>query len=97
MRLIITIALSFFVIYGINFFGLAALDYNIKTVALTAAAIIALRLLYRIFTRFMKVFLFVVIFLPIVGLIIYYIYSYVTGNPIELFDIGSIMERAQWF
>lgn len=97
MRLILTIALSFFVIYGINFFDIAALEYNIKTVAVTTVAIIVLRLLYSIFTRFMKVFLFVVIFLPIVGLIIYYIYSYVTGNPVELFDFGSLIKRAQWF
>src|SRR5699024_2009366 len=97
MRLILTIALSFFVIYAINFFCIASLDYNSRTVATTAACIIVLKFLYIVFTRFMNVFLFVVIFLPITGLIIYYIYSYVTGSPIELFDIGSLMERAQSF
>ncbi|WP_017549132.1 hypothetical protein [Salinicoccus carnicancri] len=97
IRLILTIALSFFVIYAINFFDIASLEYDIRTVAATVVAIIVLRLLYSVFTRFMKVFLFVVIFLPIVGLIIYYIYSYVTGSPVELFDIGSLVERAQSF
>ncbi|WP_411842023.1 hypothetical protein [Salinicoccus sp. HZC-1] len=97
MRLIFIIALSFFVIYGINFFDIAVLDYNIKTIAITAVSIIVLRLLYSVFAKFMKVFLFVVIFLPIVGLIIYYIYSYMTGNPIELFDFGSFIQGTQWF
>lgn len=92
MRLILIIALSFFVIYGINFFDIAYLEYNIKTVAATAVSIIILSLLYRVFTRFMKIFLFVVVFLPIAGLIVYYIYSYITGNPIELFDIGTLTE-----
>lgn len=92
MRLILIIALSFFVIYGINFFDIASLEYNITTVAVTVVSIILLSLLYRVFTKFMKVFLFAVIFLPITGLIVYYVYSYITGSPIELFDIGFFTE-----
>ncbi|MCG1009359.1 hypothetical protein J4760_04735 [Salinicoccus sp. ID82-1] len=96
IRLILIIALSFFVIYGMNHLDIADVGYSFRTVAITAAAIIALGLLYRVFTKFLKIVLFVFVFLPLVAFGIYYIYSYLTGTPIEFFDMEWIQRGAQW-
>ena len=87
IRLLLTISLSFFVIYGINYFDIADLDYNFKTVAVTSIALILLRVLYYIFTKFLKIFLFIFVFLPLLALFINYIYSYLTGAPVEFMDL----------
>ncbi|MFC3418416.1 hypothetical protein ACFOLA_02690 [Salinicoccus hispanicus] len=97
IRLILVIALSFFVIYGLNYLDLADVGYSFQTVAITAVTLIVLGLLYRVFTKFLKVILFVFVFLPLVAFGIYYIYSFFTGTPMELFDMDWIGRGAQWF
>ncbi|GAB3061308.1 hypothetical protein ACFOU0_06475 [Salinicoccus sesuvii] len=96
IRLILVIALSFFVIYGLNYLDLADVGYSFRSVAITAVALIVLSLLYRVFTKFLKLILFVFVFLPLVAFGIYYIYSYLTGVPMELFDMDWIQKGAQW-
>lgn len=84
--LILYIAFSFLLIFGINYFNVAAVDYTFTNVLIAFVSLAVLRVLYAIFARFMKVFLFAVVFLPLVGLFGYYIYSYVTGQPIEMIE-----------
>ena len=97
IRLILIIALSFFVIYGLNYLDLADIGYSFQSVAVTAITLIVLGLLYRVFTKFLKVFLFIFVFLPLVALLIYYLYSYVTGTPVETIDVDWIGKGTQWF
>lgn len=84
ISILIYIGLSFAVIYGINFFELAHLDFSFANIAVTFITLVLLRLLYTVFIKFMKVFLFAVVFLPLVGLFGYYLYSYATGQPVEM-------------
>lgn len=84
ISILIYLGLSFAVIYGINFFELAYVDYSVANILVTFIALVLLRVLYTVFIKFMKVFLFAVVFVPLVGLFGYYIYSYVTGQPVEM-------------
>ncbi len=96
IRLILIIALSFFVIYGLNYLDLADIGYSFQTVAVTAIVLIVLGILYRVFTKFLKVLLFVFVFLPLVALLIYYLYSFVTGTPMEMPGMDWIEKGTQW-
>lgn len=84
ITILLYVGLSFAVIFGINYFDVAQIDYTFMNVFITFITLVLLRVLYTVFIKFMKVFLFAVVFLPLVGLFGYYIYSYVTGQPIEM-------------
>jgi hypothetical protein len=84
ITILLYVGLSFAAIFGINYFNLAQIDYTFVNILITFVSLVLLRVLYTVFIKFMKVFLFAVVFLPLVGLFGYYIYSYVTGQPIEM-------------
>lgn len=84
ITILLYVGLSFAVIFGINYFDVAQIDYTFMNIFIAFITLVLLRVLYTVFIKFMKVFLFAVVFLPLVGLFGYYIYSYVTGQPIEM-------------
>lgn len=81
MRLVMIVLASVASIFVINYTGLYILDYTWQNVLYGALLIIALMVLYKILTKFLKLFLFVVIVVPVLGIGFYYIYSYVMGEP----------------
>lgn len=85
---ILYLVLSFIVIFLIQYFELYPLEMNIQNILIVFVALIVLRLLFFIFTKVFKLFIFLFVFLPLVGIIIYVIYMYATGQQIEWFNIG---------
>ena len=81
MRLVIIILASVASIFVVNYTGLYILDYTWQNILYGALTIVALMIIYKILTKFLKLFLFVVIVVPVLGICFYYIYSYVMGEP----------------
>ena len=79
MRLVIIILASVASIFVVNYTGLYILDYTWQNILYGALIIVALMIIYKILTKFLKLFLFVVIVVPVLGICFYYIYSYVMG------------------
>ena len=81
MRLVTIVLASVASIFVINYTGFYILDYTCQNILYGALIIIAIMILYKILTKFLKLFLFVVIVVPVIGICFYYIYSYITGEP----------------
>lgn len=81
MRLVMIILLSVVSIFIINYTGVYILEYTWQNILYGSVIIIGLMILYKILTKFLKLFLFVVIVIPVLGICFYYIYSYITGEP----------------
>lgn len=81
MRLVMIVLASVASIFVINYTGVYILDYTWQNILYGALIIIGIMILYKILTKFLKLFLFVVIVVPVIGICFYYIYSYVTGEP----------------
>jgi uncharacterized membrane protein YGL010W len=81
MRLVTIVLASVASIFVINYTGFYILDYTWQNILYGALIIIAIMILYKILTKFLKLFLFVVIVVPVIGICFYYIYSYITGEP----------------
>ena len=81
MRLVIIVLASVASIFVINYTGIYILDYTWQNILYGALIIIGIMILYKILTKFLKLFLFVVIVVPVLGICFYYIYSYITGEP----------------
>lgn len=83
MRLVMIVLASVASIFVINYTGIYILDYTWQNILYGALIIIGIMILYKILTKFLKLFLFVVIVVPVLGICFYYIYSYITGEPSE--------------
>jgi hypothetical protein len=83
MRLVMIVLASVASIFVINYTGIYILDYTWQNILYGALIIIGIMILYKILTKFLKLFLFVVIVVPVLGICFYYIYSYITGEPPE--------------
>ncbi|MEY8559981.1 hypothetical protein AALF85_04720 [Jeotgalicoccus halotolerans] len=81
MRLVMIVLASVASIFVINYTGIYILDYTWQNILYGALIIIGIMILYKILTKFLKLFLFVVIVVPVLGICFYYIYSYITGEP----------------
>lgn len=81
MRLVMIVMLSVVSIFLINYSGYYFLEYTWQNILYGSLIIIGLMLLYKILTKFLKLFLFVVIVIPVLGICFYYIYSYFMGEP----------------
>lgn len=81
MRLVMIVLASVASIFVINYTGIYILDYTWQNILYGALIIIGIKILYKILTKFLKLFLFVVIVVPVLGICFYYIYSYITGEP----------------
>lgn len=81
MRLVMIVLASVASIFVINYTGIYILDYTWQNILYGALIIIGIMILYKILTKFLKLFLFVVIVVPVIGICFYYIYSYITGEP----------------
>lgn len=81
MRLVMIVLLSVVSIFIINYTGVYILEYTWQNILYGSVIIIGLMILYKILTKFLKLFLFVVIVIPVLGICFYYIYSYITGEP----------------
>ncbi|CAD2073368.1 hypothetical protein GCM10007275_01650 [Jeotgalicoccus coquinae] len=81
MRLVMIVLASVASIFVINYTGFYILDYTWQNILYGGLIIIAIMILYKILTKFLKLFLFVVIVIPVLGICFYYLYSYITGEP----------------
>lgn len=81
MRLVMIVLASVASIFVINYTGIYILDYTWQNIMYGALIIIGIMIFYKILTKFLKLFLFVVIVVPVFGICFYYIYSYITGEP----------------
>lgn len=88
LRIIMYTGLGFLSIYLINYFGLANIEFTFLNVLLAIGSLIALRILYSIFTRFLRVLVFAFVFLPVIGIVIYYVYAYFTGESVDLASLA---------
>ncbi|MCD2137215.1 hypothetical protein [Salinicoccus halitifaciens] len=84
MRIVLYAAVGLLSIYLLNYFEVAAIEYTFVNILLAAGAVVLLRILYSLFTRLLRVFVFAFVFLPLIGLFVYYLYSYFTGQSIDL-------------
>ena len=84
MRIILYAAVGLLSIYLLNYFEVAAIEFTFVNVALAAGAVVLLRILYSLFTKLLRVFVFAFVFLPLIGLFVYYLYSYFTGQSVDL-------------
>lgn len=87
-RIIMYAGLGFLSIFLINYFELAYIEFSFVNVLIAIGSIIALKILYSIFTRFLRVLVFAFVFLPVIGLVIYYVYAYFTGQSVDLASLA---------
>ena len=83
MRLVLIVILSIVSIFIINYTGYASLEYTPKNILYASIFIIVATIIYKILIRFLKLFLFVVIVVPVLFICYYYLYTYITGAPQE--------------
>lgn len=88
LRIIMYIGLGLLSIFLINYFELANIEFTIINVLIAVGSLIALKILYSIFTRFLRVLVFAFVFLPVIGLVIYYVYAYFTGQSVDLASLA---------
>lgn len=88
LRIIIYIGLGFLSIFLMNYFELANIEFTFINVLIAVGSLIALNILYSIFTRFLRVLVFAFVFLPVIGLVVYYIYAYFTGQSVDLASLA---------
>ena len=88
LRIIMYIGLGLLSIFLINYFELANIEFTIINVLIAVGSLIALKILYSIFTRFLRVLVFAFVFLPVIGLVIYYVYAYFTEQPVDLASLA---------
>ena len=81
MRLVMIVLASVASIFVINYTEIYIVDYTWQNILYGALIIIGIMILYKILTKFLKLFLFVVIVIPVLSICFYYIYSYITGEP----------------
>jgi len=88
LRIIIYIGLGFLSIFLMNYFELANIEFTFINVLISVGSLIALNILYSIFTRFLRVLVFAFVFLPVIGLVVYYVYAYFTGQSVDLASLA---------
>lgn len=88
LRIIMYIGFAFLSIFLINYFELANIEFTIINVLIAVGSLIALNILYSIFTRFLRVLVFAFVFLPVIGLFVYYVYAYFTGQSVDLASLA---------
>lgn len=88
LRIIMYIGFAFLSIFLINYFELANIEFTIINVLIAVGSLIALNILYSIFTRFLRVLVFAFVFLPVIGLLVYYVYAYFTGQSVDLASLA---------
>ncbi len=88
LRIIMYIGFAFLSIFLINYFELANIEFTFINVLIAVGSLIALSILYSIFTRFLRVLVFAFVFLPVVGLVVYYVYAYFTGQSVDLASLA---------
>lgn len=88
LRIIMYTGLGFLSIFLINYFELANIEFTFINVLIAIGSLIALRILYSIFTRFLRVLVFAFVFLPVIGIVIYYVYAYFTGESVDLASLA---------
>lgn len=88
LRIIMYIGLGFLSIFLINYFGLANIEFTFINILIAVGSLIVLNILYSIFTRFLKVLVFAFVFLPVTGLVVYYVYAYFTGQSVDLASLA---------
>ncbi|WP_052255914.1 hypothetical protein [Salinicoccus sp. YB14-2] len=88
LRIIMYIGLGLLSIFLINYFEFANIEFTIINVLIAVGSLIALKILYSIFTRFLRVLVFAFVFLPVIGLVIYYVYAYFTGQSVDLASLA---------
>ena len=88
LRIITYIGLGILSIFLINYFELANIEFTFINVLIAVGSLIALSILYSIFTRFLRVLVFAFVFLPVVGLVVYYVYAYFTGQSVDLASLA---------
>ncbi|HIV81137.1 MAG TPA: hypothetical protein H9994_00360 [Candidatus Salinicoccus merdavium] len=88
LRIIIYIGLGFLSIFLMNYFELANIEFTFINVLIAVGSLIALNILYSIFTRFLRVLVFAFVFLPVIGLVVYYVYAYFTGQSVDLASLA---------
>ena len=74
MRLVIIILASVASIFVVNYTGLYILDYTWQNILYGALIIVALMIIYKILTKFLKLFLFVVIVVPVLGICLLHLF-----------------------
>lgn len=88
LRIITYIGLGILSIFLINYFELANIEFTFINVLIAVGSLIALSILYSIFTRFLRMLVFAFVFLPVVGLVVYYVYAYFTGQSVDLASLA---------
>ncbi|WP_462421007.1 hypothetical protein [Salinicoccus sp. Marseille-QA3877] len=88
LRIIMYTGLGFLSIFLINYFELANIEFTFMNVLIAIGSLIVLRILYSIFTRFLRVLVFAFVFLPVIGIVIYYVYAYFTGESVDLASLA---------
>lgn len=84
MRIILYAGVGLLSIYLLNYFEVANIEFTFINLLIAVGAVMLLRILYSLFTRLLRVFVFAFVFLPLIGLLGYYLYSYFTGQPVDL-------------
>ncbi|CAM4165123.1 hypothetical protein [Lacicoccus alkaliphilus] len=84
MRILLYAGLGLLSIYLLNYFEIANVEFTFVNMLIAVGGIVLLRILYSLFIRLLRVFVFAFVFLPLIGLLVYYLYSYFTGQSVDL-------------
>lgn len=84
MRILLYAGLGLLSIYLLNYFEIANIEFTFVNMLIAVGAVVLLRILYSLFIRLLRVFVFAFVFLPLIGLVVYYLYSYFTGQSVDL-------------
>lgn len=84
MRILLYAGLGLLSIYLLNYFEIANIEFTFVNMLIAVGAVVLLRILYSLFIRLLRVFVFAFVFLPLIGLLVYYLYSYFTGQSVDL-------------
>jgi hypothetical protein len=84
MRILLYAGLGLLSIYLLNYFEIANIEFTFLNMLIAVGAVVLLRVLYSLFIRLLRVFVFAFVFLPLIGLLVYYLYSYFTGQSVDL-------------
>ena len=83
MRLVLIVILSVVAIFLVNYTGYTSIEYTWSNILYGTLIIILCIVIYKILVRFLRLFLFMVIVVPVALICFYYIYTYLTGAPPE--------------
>ena len=97
IQMVLYLVLAVLIIFLIQYFDVYPLEINFQNVLIVFVVLLVLRLLFYIFTKVFKLFIFLFVFLPVVALIIYVAYMYLTGQEIQFFNLDWFLNGVRFF